>query len=130
MPMRSRSLYAIAGLFVGAAVDILINLLAAGIQQRAFLTQFSDQALWILAGLAVLGLLVGFWLGAHIQVPAATPTQTASNQPASTQKVSSQKQGTVTITRLRALLSYGKLKGQGIHLSDILLLGSRIDIET
>jgi hypothetical protein len=36
----------------------------------------------------------------------------------------------VEITRLKALLSYGKLRGQGIRLSDILLIGSRLDIDT
>ena len=118
--MPSRPIYAISGLLIGAAVDIVINLLAAGIQQRAFATQFSGQALWILAGLAVLGLLLGYWLGAQLKLPTPTLSQhTSSGQPE-----------TVTITRFRALLSYGRLKGKGIHLSDIVLFGSRIDIET
>ncbi|HEY6541992.1 MAG TPA: hypothetical protein VIZ18_13700 [Ktedonobacteraceae bacterium] len=118
--MLSRPIYAISGLLVGAAVDIVINLLAAGIQQQAFATQFSGQALWILAGLAVFGLLLGYWLGAQLNLPTPPLTQpTPSGQPE-----------TITITRFRALLSYGRLKGKGIHLSDIVLLGSRIDIET
>lgn len=119
--MLSRSIYAICGLFVGAVVDITIGLLATGIQQRAFPQQFSNQALWGLAGLAALGLLVGYWLGAQLQLPAAA----SPSQP-----VPSEKPDIVTLTRLRALLSYSKLKGKGIHLSDILLIGSRIDIET
>jgi hypothetical protein len=118
--MSSRPIYAISGLFVAAAVDIVINLLAAGIQQEAFAAQFSSQSLWILAGLAMFGLLLGYWLGAQLKLSAPGPTQhTPSEQPE-----------TVTISRFRALLSYGRLKGKGIHLSDIVLLGSRIDIET
>ena len=119
--MQSRSIYAICGLFVGAVADIAINLLAAGIQQRAFPQQFNDQGLWGLGGLAVLGLLVSYWLGAQLQLPAAA----SSSRPAL-----SEKPDIITLTRLRALLSYSKLKGKGIHLSDILLIGSRIDIET
>lgn len=118
--MLSRSIYAICGLFVGAVVDITISLLTTGIQQRAFPQQFSNQALWGLAGLAVLGLLVGYWLGAQLQLPVPSPSQPAP----------SEKPDIITLTRLRALLSYSKLKGKGIHLSDILLIGSRIDIET
>ena len=118
--MRSKPVYPIAGLIIGAIVDVAINLLAAGIQQRAFSDQFSSQALWGLAGLAVAGLLVGYWLAGPVHVPSSSHSQSAS----------SEKPETVTITRLRALLSYSKLKGKGIHLSDILLVGSRIDIET
>ena len=118
--MRSRPIYAIAGLIIGAIADLAIHLLAAGISQRAFSDQFSNQALWGLAGIAVVGLLVGYWLGGEVHVPATSPSQSTS----------SEKPETVTITRLRAILSYSKLKGKGIHLSDILLVGSHIDIET
>jgi hypothetical protein len=34
------------------------------------------------------------------------------------------------MTRLRALLSYGRLRGQGIALTDIMLWGSVLDIDT
>ncbi len=118
--MSSRPLYAISGLIIGAAGDIVVNLLAAGIQQRAFPGQFSDLELWVLAGLAVLGLLVGYWLGGPIQLPASSPAPSTPTE----------RPGTTTITRLRAILSYSKLRGKGIHLRDIFLVGSRIDIET
>lgn len=36
---------------------------------------------------------------------------------------------TVIITRLKALLSYGKLRGRGIRLKNIFLFGSRVDID-
>jgi hypothetical protein len=118
--MSTRVSYAIIGLFVFAAVDLLINLLAAAVQQKAFDNQFSGLAIWWLVGLVVAGLLVGHWLGEKLRLPAATadrPATTGSPQ-------------TVTITRLRALLSYAQLRGRGINLEDILLIGSRIDINT
>ncbi len=118
--MSSRPIFTIAGAIVGAIVDLLISLLAAAIQQQAFLDHFSDQAIWILAGAIVLGLLVGYWLGGPLKVPASSFSQSANIKSS----------GTVTITRLRGILSYTKLKGKGIHLSDILLIGSRIDIES
>jgi hypothetical protein len=121
--MKSRSHYAIIGLVIGAAVDLLINLLAAALQQHAFADQFSQHSIWWLAGLAVVGLLLGYWLGAELQLPASTAPST--DPPATTGK-----RKTTTITRLRALLSYAKLRGRGIHLSDILLIGSRLDIDT
>jgi len=118
--MSSRFLYAISGAITGAAVDLIINLFSAGIQQRAFSSQFSDQAMWGLGGLALLGLLVGSWLGARTQLTVPAPSQPACVE----------KPDTITITRLRALLSYSKLKGKGIHLSEIVLIGSRVDIDT
>jgi len=117
--MLVRFLSAVLGLIVGATVDLLVNLLAAGIQQRAFANQFSDQALWGLAGLAVLGLLVGYWLGAPLRLKTSSPKSKSTGS-----------LETLTMTRIRALLSYGKLRGKGIHLSDVLLIGSRIDIDT
>lgn len=120
-----RSLYAIAGLIVGVVVDILVNILAAGIQQQVFPNNMlSTQALWILAGLIVLGLVMGYWLGGKV-----TLQSTSSSPQAHSQSTSPASPESITITRFRALLSYSKLKGQGIHLSDILLIGSRLDIE-
>jgi len=119
-------LYCIAGLFVGAAVDILINVVAVGFQQQFFPNQITSQTLWIFSGLIVLGLLVGYWLGGPIQIPGSTAKQHAAF---SLHSLSPERSETFTITRLRALLSYSRLKGKGIHLSDILLIGSRIDIE-
>jgi hypothetical protein len=118
--MSSRPIYAVCGLIIGAVVDLAINLLASAIQQREFLNHFSDQALWGLAGLALVGLLVGYWMGSPLQL--SKPSSSASASPESPE--------TVTLTRFRALLSYGRLKGKGIHLRDILLIGSRMDIET
>ena len=118
--MPVRFIYAIIGLFVGAGVDLVINLLAAAIQQRAFADQFNQQSIWWLVGLAVVGLFVSFWLGGKVQIqaPPATPTAPAA------------KPQTVTVTRLQAILSAIKVRGQGIHLSDVFSFGSRIDIDT
>jgi len=118
--MSSRPAFAIIGLFVGAAVDLLVNLLAAAIQKRVLADQFSVSSIAWLAGLAIAGLLVGHWLGGQVQLPPPPPAHPQTRGSAQT----------VTITRLRALLSYGKLRGTGIHLSDILLVGSRLDIDT
>lgn len=115
-----RPLYALIGLLIGAGVDLLINLVAAAIQQRAFADQFSASAIWWLAGLSVAGLFLGHWLATLVSLPipsTAPPTAAGGAQ-------------SVTITRLRALLSYAKLRGKGIAITDILLFGSRLDIET
>ncbi len=117
--MMSKHIYGIFGLFVGAAIDLTINLISAGIQNRFIHDQFSNEAMLGLAALSILGLLVGYWLGYPLKLP-RSPTPPSGN---------SEKSETVTITRLRALLSYGKLKGKGIHLSDVLLFVSRIDID-
>lgn len=116
--MSRRPVYAVSGLFVGAAVNIVGNLLAAAIQQRSLANQFGPHAIWWMSGLSTIGLLVGYWLSAEIQVPRASPSQPTSAGGAKT----------VTITRLRALLSHATLRGQGIYLSDIILMGSRIEI--
>lgn len=118
----SRPFYAVCGALVSGLVGVLISLLAAGIQQRTLANQFSELTLWILVGLSLLGLIIGAWLGEKLTLhPSAShPTQAA--QPESPD--------TVTMTRLRAFLSYSKLKGKGIHLQDVMLFGSRIDIET
>lgn len=118
--MPSRPAYAIVGLFIGASVDLLINLLAAALQQRAFADQFNTSSVVWLAGLAIFGLLLGHWLGGQVQLPSTPPAQPTA----------SSKSTLVTISRLRALLSYSKLRGMGIHLTDILLIGSRLDIDT
>jgi len=57
-----RTIYPIIGLFVGAVVNILFNLIAAAIQNRAIGDQFSSQTTWWLIGFATIGLLVGYWL--------------------------------------------------------------------
>jgi hypothetical protein len=116
-----RSVYAILGAVVGAVVDVLINLIAASIQKLAFADQFSLQAVGGLAVLAVIGLLLGYWLGKPLHVPAFTAPRVPT----------SQKPDMVTITRLQALWSHNDLKGKGgIHLTDVFQLGSKTTIDT
>jgi len=114
--------YALIGLFIAAGLDLVINLLAGALQQRAFGDQFTSQSIFWLACLAVAGLLIGYWLGGAVAVPASAAPAHAPASPATDKPVE--------ITRLKALFSYGKLRGQGIRLSDILLIGSRFDIDT
>lgn len=103
--MQTKPIYAILGAVIGAIVDLLINLVAAGIQQHAFANQFSIQSLLVLAGLALVGLLIGYWLGKPVQVATSS----------SPQATDSEKPDTVTMTRLRAFWSHNKLKGRGIQ---------------
>ncbi|MDJ0900585.1 MAG: hypothetical protein QNJ55_17420 [Xenococcus sp. MO_188.B8] len=116
----TKIVYAIIGLFVGAAVNILLNLLSAAISQKLFSDQFSQQSIWWLVAFAIIGLLIGQWLGNKITLPVAETRQ----------RTIERNSRPVTMTRLMALLSYGKLRGKGIQLKDILLVGSRIDIDT
>ena len=118
--MKIRFLYALIGFVISIVVDILINILANGLQRQIFPEYLSAQTLWILAGLALGGLTIGYWLGHPIHVPPISPSHKKGTRARSS--LTSSPQDT-TITRLRALLSYSKLKGRGIHLSDILLLG-------
>jgi hypothetical protein len=117
-----RGIYAFTGMLIMAIVDLVVNLLAAAIQQRAFADQFNNCSISWLIGLAVVGLLLGYWLGADVKLP-------GESLPAA-QTSDSHDRKTITMTRLHALLSYARLRGKGIHLSDILLIGSRIDIDT
>ena len=118
-----RGKYAFVGLLVAGAVDLIINLLAASIQDQAFSNQFTQQSICLLAGLAIVGILLGYWLGAEVSLPKVSsdenPPSTISNEPE-----------TVTVSRFHAFLSYIKLRGKGIHLKDIVVVGSRIDIDT
>lgn len=117
-----RGAYALTGMFVLAVVDLAINLLAAAVQQRAFADQFSTYSILWLIGLAVVGLLLGYWLGADVKLPGESlPVAQTSD---------SHDRKMTTTTRLHALSSYVRLRGKGIHLSDIFLIGSRIDIDT
>src|SRR5262245_6039506 len=123
--MNTRTAYTISGALVGAATNIIYNLIAAAIQKQAFNDQFSKQSLWWLIGLAVVGLLTGYWLGGKttLKMPLPKGTQLTSSTPIKGKE-------TVTITRLKALLTRGKLRGKGIHISDSDLKGSWIDIDT
>lgn len=115
-----RSIYAISGAVVGAVVDVLINLIAAGIQKLAFADQFGLQAVGGLAILALIGLLLGYLLGKRLHISASTAPQAPA----------SEKPDMVTVTRLQALWSHNKLKGKGIHLRDVFQLGSKVTIDT
>lgn len=121
-----RVVYGIVTAFVLVLVDLLVSLLAAAIQQQAFGDQFSSQSIFWLMGLIVIGVLAGYWLGGRVTVPAPAPTQPATPARSSPSHAAN----TVSITRLRALLSYGELKGRGVHLSDILLIGSVLKIDS
>lgn len=120
--MRRRK-FAFVGLLIGATVDLAINLLAASIQDQAFANQFTQQSIWLLAGLVLGGLLLGYWLGAEVTIP----NRDSSKTPPS---MISDEHGTITLSRLQAFLAYIKLRGKGIHLKDIVVIGSRIDIDT
>ncbi len=113
----SRLLYSMIGASITVGSSVVVNLLSSAVQQR-LPALFSDQTLWILVGLAMIGSLIGYWLSGSLQLPVASTPATGRISP-----------DVITITRFRALLSYSKLKGKGIHLSDILLVGARIDIE-
>jgi len=117
-----RPVYAIAGLVVGAGVDLLVNLLAAAIQQRAFADQFSTSAVWWLAGLCGGGLLLGYWLGAQVSLSLPAVAHSRAESDGETHPI--------VLTRLRALLSYTKLRGWGISIVDVLLIGSCLNVET
>jgi len=119
---RKRPIYGIAGLFIGAGVNLLVNLLAAAIQQRAFADQFSASAVWWLAGLSGGGLLLGYWLGAEVPLPVPTTAHSWARVDGEIRPI--------TLTRLRALLSYAKLRGWGISITDVLLIGSRLEVQT
>jgi hypothetical protein len=132
-----RYVYTLAGVFTGLVVNIVANLLSAAIQQQVFSDKFNRLSTWWLVGCLVVGALIGWWLGEKIQLkpqPGAQ-TQTTTGSPTSQQPTFPQQtnQGTtdkVTMTRLNALLSYGELKGKGINLSDILIIGSVIKVDT
>ncbi|MEH2060961.1 MAG: hypothetical protein V7K50_01610 [Nostoc sp.] len=127
----SKSVYAIAGVFVGLAVNLVGNLLSAAIQQQVFSDKFTIKSTCWLVGCLLVGALVGWWLGEKIQVPAptATPPQPTSGNPG-TQQTNPVNPDKVTMTRLRAIASVIKSKGSGVSLSDIFTLGSKIDIDT
>lgn len=120
-----RTVYAIVGALFGGLTSLLLNLLAAALQQRTFQDQFSNQTIGWLIGLAVAGLLLGIYLGKPLEFEVADKiTQTTTPTP----KRSLTKR--VKMTRLRALFSYHRLRGQGIELDDILSIGSVVIIDS
>ncbi len=118
-----RILYAFLGAGLGALTNITINLLSAAIQQRALDDQFTTPAIIWLIGVTLVGLILGIWLGTEITIP---PPGKPAEQPTKRSRATKP----VTMTRFMAILSYGKLRGRGIHLLDILLIGSKLDIDT
>lgn len=115
-----RWIYGVAGLLLGGAASVALNLLANGLQQRFFPDQFSDQALWGLAVFAAIGGLIGLYLGGKVTVTPATANNLVPATPPQP----------VQLTRFKALFSLGELRGKGIHLADILLIGSKLTIDT
>ena len=108
-----RPLYAFIGALLGAMVDLAVNLMAAAIQQRPLGDQVLRHGVGWLIGLIVGGLVLGLWLGARVQLQ---PNTSMTTPQASPQHHVVQP---ITMTRLRALLSYGRLRGQGTDFSDL-----------
>lgn len=115
-----RFIYAMLGAIVMAVVGILLNLIAVAVQKNTFADQFSVQTIWELVGLALIGLLIAYWLGKPIQVPTHTSSQVTNGDSADT----------LSITRLQAFWSRNKLKGKGIHLRNLFQIGGTLDIDT
>ena len=120
-----RAVYALVGAFVAVAIDLAVNLLAALLLARTPAEQLANLSVWWLVGVIGAGLLAGWWLGRKVVLHPASRAAV----PADTQTRGTYTEG-VRMTRLTALLAYGKLRGQGIDLQDILLIGSRLDIDT
>jgi FtsH-binding integral membrane protein len=119
-----RATYAFVGAVLGAIINLAINLLAAAIQQRPLGASVLQHNVDWLIGLIVGGLVLGLWLSARVQLQ---PNDSRATPQTSPQHRVVQP---ITMTRLRALLSYGRLRGQGIALTDIMLWGSVLDIDT
>lgn len=121
--MRKR-VYAVVGVGVGAVANILINLVAAVILENSLYQQLVGQSIWMLVACLGVCLLLGLWLGGSVSVPADPQDSSGTSADATSSSSGNQ----IEITRLTALLSYGSLRGRGIRLQDILLIGSRLDI--
>lgn len=67
--MSKKTVFLVGGSLVGAVVNVLFNLIAAGIQQRAFRDQISSQSIWWMIGCALLGLVLGYWLSLKGEAP-------------------------------------------------------------
>lgn len=138
--MPSRLGFMFVGALVGAVLDLLVNLVAAAIQQRAFANQISTTAFTGLVVATLFFALVGIWLGKKIEVPAVAdataptaPTGAGVTVPQSVVANSltpTSPPGTIAMTRFRALFSYYRLKGHGIHLSDIFSFGTVVHIDS
>jgi hypothetical protein len=113
-----RLLLAFLGGLVGACVQVLLAFLSADLAEASLLDQLVSDRFWYLIGAIVAGIFVGAWLGGAVPVS----SDEGSGQPTADR--------TTTMTRLRAIFSYIKTRGKGIHMSDIFTLGSKVDIET
>jgi len=116
--------YAMIGAFIGALTDLGINLLASFILQRTPAEQLERFSVGWLVALTLAGILLGVWLGGKITLPASA-MEDGTQKPK--RRTSS---GPVTVTRLHGLLAYTRVRGRGIQLSDVLSIGSVIDIDS
>jgi uncharacterized membrane protein YeaQ/YmgE (transglycosylase-associated protein family) len=119
-----RIVYGVIGAAVGALVDLAINLLAAVIQARTPEEQFRQWPVAGLIGFIVVGLLIGLWLGKELVLQPQQPQERVTAGPGAPRPQP------IKIRRLRAFLSYGRLRGQGIELKDILLVASVLDVDS
>ncbi len=119
-----RILYAFVFGLIGACVDLAINLLAGVMQQKSPRLFLGQHGIGLLITLIVFGLLLGVWFGATVRLQPRINSTTPA--PPTRQGVAYP----IALTRFRALLSYGRLRGQGITLADILLIGSVLDIDS
>jgi regulator of extracellular matrix RemA (YlzA/DUF370 family) len=76
--MNKKSVFSVVGLFIGALLNVLFNLIAAAIQQRALGDQFSDQSIWWLVGSSLIGLLFGYWISSRDTSSNSSPSQSAA----------------------------------------------------
>jgi len=116
--MSVRPLSDVIGLVFGAMGGVIGNLVAAGIQQRAFPGPFSREAIVILIFVMVVCLVVAHWLGGPQQVGGHANPSARDND-----------SNVVTVTRFRAIFSPTTLRGRGIHVEDSTAFGSKIDID-
>jgi hypothetical protein len=96
--MKSRAAYAFLSIIAAAIANVLINLLSAAIQQRAFNDQFSEQSIWYLS-ISIIVFLIA--------------SQLLYNHHAKAQEA---KQSKVEIGRLKA--GTGKIES-AVHLHDV-----------
>ncbi|MBD2233101.1 hypothetical protein [Phormidium tenue] len=67
--MQEKYTYPVLGLFIGAIVNVILNLIAAAIQQRAISEKFNDRTILWMVLFAIVGLLAGYWLSLKTESP-------------------------------------------------------------
>lgn len=107
------------GVLLGLAVSVAGNLIAAAVQQRAFPAGFSDAALLWLVGGAVVGGLAGYWLSARTARPTDSKGAPEDYPPSG-----------ATVSGLKSQFSSTEVTGQGAHVRNSCLFGSRLKIDT